>query len=213
MLLRREGVSNPPGPEEQNAYILQNQLTAGESGRWISPANADEKISDAALNALELDTADARTGRLSCPPPTREAFFAARREHARISSPSKGRRPPATEAGFSPPLGRRYPRATTPRSPPPHLRGEGPPHRHPTRTGRCGGVGAGGWGAGAGRRGGDGELPRARARLRRPHGPPRRRTHPAPRRRAPPRAAHAQHPRARSLHPRARTPRGPRACA
>ena len=50
MLLRRKGVHNP-GPEEQNAYILQNQLTAGESARWISLANADEKISDAALNA------------------------------------------------------------------------------------------------------------------------------------------------------------------
>ena len=36
-----------------------------------------------ALNALELSAADARTGRLSCPPPTREAFFAARREHHR----------------------------------------------------------------------------------------------------------------------------------
>ena len=32
MLLRRKGVSNP-GPEEQTAYILQNQLTAGESAR------------------------------------------------------------------------------------------------------------------------------------------------------------------------------------
>ena len=82
MLLRRKGVHNP-GPEEQNAYILQNQLTAGESARWISLANADEKISDAALNALELGAADARTGRLSCPPPTRETFFAARREHLR----------------------------------------------------------------------------------------------------------------------------------
>jgi hypothetical protein len=82
MLLRRKGVSNP-GQEEQHAYILQNQLTAGESARWTSLANADEKISDAALNALELGTTDVRTGRLSCPPPTREAFFAARREHLR----------------------------------------------------------------------------------------------------------------------------------
>jgi hypothetical protein len=82
MLLRRKGVHNP-GPEEQTAYILQNQLTAGESARWISLANADEKISDAALHALELGDADARTGRLSCPPPTREAFFSARREHLR----------------------------------------------------------------------------------------------------------------------------------
>jgi hypothetical protein len=82
MLLRRKGVSNP-GLEEQNAYILQNQLTAGESARWIALANAYEKISDAALNALELGAADARTGHLSCPPPTREAFFAALHEHLR----------------------------------------------------------------------------------------------------------------------------------
>ncbi len=71
------------GQEEQNAYILQNQLTAGESACWISLANADEKISDAALNALELGAAGARTRRLSCRPPTQEAFFAARREHLR----------------------------------------------------------------------------------------------------------------------------------
>ena len=82
MLLRRKGVNNP-GHEEQTAYILQNQLTAGESAHWISLANADEKISDAALHALELGAADARTGRHSCPPQTREAFFAARREHLR----------------------------------------------------------------------------------------------------------------------------------
>jgi hypothetical protein len=72
-----------PRPEEQTAYILQNQLTAGESALWISLANANERISDAALTALELGAADARTGRLSCPPPTRVAFFAARREHLR----------------------------------------------------------------------------------------------------------------------------------
>jgi hypothetical protein len=82
MLLRRKGVSNP-GQEEQYAYILQNQLTAGELARWTSLANADEKISDAALNALALCATDARTGRLSCPSPTREAFFATRREHLR----------------------------------------------------------------------------------------------------------------------------------
>ena len=82
MLLRRKGVSNP-GPEEQTAYILQNQLTAGESARWISLANADEKISDAALNALELSAANAQRGRHSCPPETLEAFLAAHREHLR----------------------------------------------------------------------------------------------------------------------------------
>ena len=82
MLLRRKGVNNP-GPEEQAAYILQNQLTTGESARWISLANADERISDATLHELELRVADARSGRHSCPPETREAFFTARREHLR----------------------------------------------------------------------------------------------------------------------------------
>jgi hypothetical protein len=82
MLLRRKGVNNP-GPEEQTAYILQNQLTPGESARWISLANADERISDATLHELELHTADARSGRNSCPPATRETFFTARREHLR----------------------------------------------------------------------------------------------------------------------------------
>ncbi len=48
-LLRRKG-SNNPGPLEQTAYILQYQFAA-ESARWISLANADEKISDAALAA------------------------------------------------------------------------------------------------------------------------------------------------------------------
>ena len=51
MLLGRKGVNNP-GPEEQTAYILHNQLTAGGSARWISLANADENISDAALNTF-----------------------------------------------------------------------------------------------------------------------------------------------------------------
>ena len=69
MLLWSKGISNP-GPEEQTAYILRTQLTAGESSLWISLANADEKISDAALTVLELGAADARTGRLSCQPLT-----------------------------------------------------------------------------------------------------------------------------------------------
>ena len=72
MLLRHKGVHNP-GPEEQYAYILQNQLTTEESARWTSLANANENVSDAALNELELRTADVPVGRLSCPPPRREA--------------------------------------------------------------------------------------------------------------------------------------------
>jgi hypothetical protein len=96
-LLRRKGVSNR-GREEQNAYILQNQLTAGESARWISLVNADKKISDAALNVLELGAADRRTGRLSYPHLTREAFFAARCQHLRNFLTEQG---PATTGDSS----------------------------------------------------------------------------------------------------------------
>jgi hypothetical protein len=71
MLLRGKGVNNP-GREKQAAYILQNQLTMGESARWISLANADEKISDATLHEMELRVADAWSGRHSCQPETRE---------------------------------------------------------------------------------------------------------------------------------------------
>jgi hypothetical protein len=53
MLFRRKGVSNP-GPEQQTAYILQNQLTAGESARRTSMVNANERISDVALYVFEL---------------------------------------------------------------------------------------------------------------------------------------------------------------
>ena len=58
MLLRRKGV-NKPGHEEQQAYILQNQLAqnqlaAEELPRWISLANADATVSDGAPNDLEF---------------------------------------------------------------------------------------------------------------------------------------------------------------
>ena len=90
MLLRRKGV-NKPGHEEQQAYILQNQLAAEELPRWISLANADATVSDAALNDLELRSTDASAGRNSCPPKTREAFFAVRHEHLRNFLRDQGR--------------------------------------------------------------------------------------------------------------------------
>jgi hypothetical protein len=137
MLLRRKGVHNP-GPEEQHAYILQNQLTAGESARWISLANADEKISDAALNAwrlappmLERGASHARPqrGRRSSPPAASTSA---------TSSTSKGRRPPATAAWVPRQPGRRYPPVTTQQNPPPRLRRGHHPHRRrqPPRTGQ-----------------------------------------------------------------------------
>jgi hypothetical protein len=137
MLLRRKGVTvYNPGAEEQNAYILQNQLTAGESSRWISLANADKKISDAALNELELGAADARTERLSCQPPTRKAFFAARREHLRNFLNEQG---PETTGDSS--LGSSSARAAVSTGIdtaelPTSLSGGHHPHRQPPWTGR-----------------------------------------------------------------------------
>ncbi len=61
MLLRRKGVNNS-GPEEQTAYVLQNQSTTGESARWISLANADDEISDAALHGSALLIRRPRSG-------------------------------------------------------------------------------------------------------------------------------------------------------
>lgn len=90
MLLRRKGVDKP-GHEEMMAYILQNQLSSEEFPRWTSLANADPAVSDAALNDLELNTADAPAGRNSCPPRTREAFFATRCEHLRNFLREQGR--------------------------------------------------------------------------------------------------------------------------
>ncbi len=137
MLLRSKRVHNP-GPEEQTAYVLQNQLTTGESARWISLANADEKSPDAALHALVLGDADARTGRLSCPPPTREAFFSARREHLRNFLNEQGPAPAGDRS-----LGASAARAVVstghdaagPLTPP--SGGGQHPHRHPPWTGRA----------------------------------------------------------------------------
>ena len=82
MLLQRTGVTTP-GEEEQMSYILQNQLTAEELPRWTALANGDMSVSDAGLNELELRTTNVAGGRHSCPPQTREAFFASRTEHLR----------------------------------------------------------------------------------------------------------------------------------
>jgi hypothetical protein len=131
MLLRRKGVNNP-GPEEQTAYILQNQLTAGESARWISLANADEKISDAALNSLELSAANAPRGRHSCPPETREAFFAARREHLRNFLAEQG--PAPTGDRNSGPSSARAAASTGSDAEPPPPAGGAPPSPPPFRA-------------------------------------------------------------------------------
>jgi hypothetical protein len=82
MLLNRKGVHNP-GPNEQMAYILQNQLTQAELTRWTALANADVAISDAALNELELHSPASSSCRHSCSPETREAFFTCRADHLR----------------------------------------------------------------------------------------------------------------------------------
>jgi len=97
MLLNRKGVHNP-GPNEQRAYILQNQLTPDELRRWTALANADAAISDAALSELELHSPSTGRGRHSCPPETRETFFAGRTEHLKhfLRDQSK-----ATEGGHN----------------------------------------------------------------------------------------------------------------
>ena len=80
--LHRKGIRNP-GPSEQLAYVLQNQLSTEEVPRWTSLANADGTISDATLNELELHSTQTTTSRHSCLPETREAFFARRVDHLR----------------------------------------------------------------------------------------------------------------------------------
>jgi hypothetical protein len=80
--LHRKGIRNP-GPNEQLAYVLQNQLSMEEVPRWTSLANADGTISDATLNELELHSTPTTTSRHSCLPETREAFFARRVDHLR----------------------------------------------------------------------------------------------------------------------------------
>ena len=80
--LHRRGIRNP-GPSEQLAYVLQNQLSPEELPRWTSLANADGTISDATLNELELHSTSTTTSRHSCLPETREAFFARRVDHLR----------------------------------------------------------------------------------------------------------------------------------
>ena len=77
--LHRLGVDNP-GPQEQRAYRLQNQLSSAELPLWASLANAID-ISDDALNVLEHQSGATGRSRHSCSPETREAFFAHRCEH------------------------------------------------------------------------------------------------------------------------------------
>ena len=90
MLLQRTGVAKP-GKEEQMSYILQNQLTAEELPRWTALANGDVSVSDADLNELEVRPTNVTGGRHSCPPQTREAFFACRMKHLRTFLRDLGR--------------------------------------------------------------------------------------------------------------------------
>jgi hypothetical protein len=80
--LSRKGVPVTAGVNEQYAYILQNQLHAGdELTRWTSLANACEAISDATLNELELRSVEPKARRHTCSPAEREQFFALRVAH------------------------------------------------------------------------------------------------------------------------------------
>jgi hypothetical protein len=80
--LSRKGVPVTAGVNEQHAYVLQNQLNAGdELIRWTSLANACAAISDAKLNEMELRSVAPAARRLTCTPAEREHFFSLRVAH------------------------------------------------------------------------------------------------------------------------------------
>ena len=115
MLLLRKRV-NKPGHEEPQAYILQNQLAAEEFSRWISLANADATVSDAAHNDLELRSTDASAGRNSCPHRRGRRSSPSAANISVTSSATRGGLPPAAEASYPRPHGRPYrPRRPRPR--------------------------------------------------------------------------------------------------
>lgn len=85
LALSLKGVPLAAGPNEQLAYIYQNQLSEEEFSRWSAAANAHHQVSDAALAALESAASADRgtTSRLSCSSETREQWFHGRAEHIR----------------------------------------------------------------------------------------------------------------------------------
>jgi len=107
LLLERCGVSTP-GPNERLSYRYQQLLTPAEHDRWTSLASADPQISEKHLNELELHSSSApSSGRLSCSPETREAFFLGRVDHLRNflreqgAAPSKSCPPGPARAAVS----------------------------------------------------------------------------------------------------------------
>ena len=85
LALSLKGVPLTAGPNEQLAYIYQNQLSEEEFSRWSAAANAHHEVSDAALAALESAAAAecGATSRLSCSRESREHWFLGRAEHIR----------------------------------------------------------------------------------------------------------------------------------
>jgi hypothetical protein len=71
LALSLKGVPLTAGPNEQLAYIYQNQLSEEEFSRWSAAANAHHEVSDAALAALE-SAAAAESGATSRSSASRE---------------------------------------------------------------------------------------------------------------------------------------------
>jgi hypothetical protein len=105
LALQHKGVPHSAGPNEQLAYLYQNQLTEEEFRQWSAAANAHSEVSDAALAALEsADAADhGATSRLSCSGDTRDRWFQGRVEHLRTFLNDQARAPggPAARAAVT----------------------------------------------------------------------------------------------------------------
>ena len=95
LALSLKGVPLAAGPNEQLAYVYQNQLSEEEFSRWSAAANAHHAVSDAALATLESTAAADRgtTSRLSCSGATREHWFQGRAEHLRSFLMDQARAP------------------------------------------------------------------------------------------------------------------------
>jgi len=95
LVLQHKGAPLTAGPNEQLAYLYQNQLTEEEFRQWSAAANSHSDVSDAALAALEsADAADrGATSRLSCSGDTRDRWFHGRVEHLRTFLNDQARAP------------------------------------------------------------------------------------------------------------------------
>ncbi len=105
LALQHKGVPHSAGPNQQLAYLYQNQPTEEEFRQWSAAAKAHSEVSDAALAALEsADAADrGATFRLSCSGDTRDRWFQGRVEHlcTFLNDQARAHGGPAARAGRS----------------------------------------------------------------------------------------------------------------